>query len=43
MPDSSTWMNAIRLLAAELSRDEDWQRRQLDEFARIARRYLVTG
>jgi glycerol-3-phosphate dehydrogenase len=34
---------AARLLAAELGRDEAWQRMQLDEFGRIARHYLLPG
>jgi glycerol-3-phosphate dehydrogenase len=29
-----------RLLAAELGKDEAWQRRQLEDFAAIARGYL---
>jgi len=32
---------AARLLAAELGRDEAWQRSQLDAFARLARRYRI--
>ena len=32
---------AARLLAAELQRDEDWQRTQIDEFGRIAACYLI--
>ena len=31
---------AARLLAAELGRDEAWQRAQVEEFGRIARRYV---
>jgi glycerol-3-phosphate dehydrogenase len=32
---------AARLLAAELGRDDAWQRAQVEEFARIARHYVV--
>ncbi len=32
---------AARLLAAELGRDEAWQRGQIEDFARIARRYVA--
>jgi glycerol-3-phosphate dehydrogenase len=32
---------AARLLAAELGRDEPWQRAQVEEFGRIARHYVV--
>jgi len=33
---------AARLLAAELGRDESWQRRQIEEFTRIAQNFVVT-
>ena len=32
-----------RLLAAELGRDESWQRRQIEEFTRIAQNFVVNG
>ena len=32
---------AARLLAGELGRDEAWQRRELEEFGRIAQRYVL--
>jgi glycerol-3-phosphate dehydrogenase len=32
---------AARLLASELGRDEAWQRAQIEQFAEIARRYVV--
>ncbi len=34
---------AARLLAGELGRDEAWQREQVEEFGRIARRYVVSA
>ncbi len=35
--------DVARLLAAELGRDEQWQRNQVAEFAAIAQNYLVRG
>jgi glycerol-3-phosphate dehydrogenase len=29
------------LMARELGRDADWQRRQIDEFTRLARQYTI--
>jgi glycerol-3-phosphate dehydrogenase len=33
--------DAARLLAAELGRDEQWQRNQVAEFTKIAQNYLI--